>query len=117
MAKLSDKSIQFPDFESGENFMVHHKRQTDVLDSMQKTSDAIDHTNPKADLTGALLRWQIADGYSFYVVTKNSPLTLAHVPYSDAWRVQPETIRGVNRSTVLSQLERRASYSKLFGKK
>jgi len=114
MAKLSDKSIPFPEIEDGEDYSDCYKRQITVIGAMQKKSDAIDYNNPKADLTGAILSWQVADGYALYVVTSNSPLSLAHIPLADAWQIESETIRGVNRKTVLSQLSLLASFRKSF---
>ncbi len=69
------------------------------------------------DLTGSLLRWQRADGYAYYVVTKHSPLTVANLPIGDAWQVEPALIRGLRAEDVREQLRRDETMAKLFKKK
>jgi len=46
-----------------------------------------------------------ADGYAFYIVIKESPLTLQHVPYSDAWIVPDYVIRGLNLADLLASAD------------
>jgi len=36
-----------------------------------------------------------ADGYAFYFVYSEKPLVLQHIPYGDAWRIDPAYIRGL----------------------
>lgn len=57
------------------------------------------------DLTGALVKFPIADGYAYYVVTKHSPLTLSHLPIGDAYRAHAATIRGFREADVRQQLK------------
>ncbi len=112
MAKLDPNPASFPSFdESG------FKGQEEALEKLYATSAAIDFTNPKADLTGAVVKFPIADGYAVYVVSKNSPLTVQHVPFGDAWQIYAPTIRGLNRADILEQLRRRKAVRDLFGKK
>lgn len=35
------------------------------------------------------------DGHAYYVVVKDKPLTLAHIPYHDAWELPQPHIRGL----------------------
>lgn len=78
------------------------------------------HTKPvkstDADLTGALLQWQRADGYAYYVVTKNKPLTISHLPLGDAWTVEAALIRGLTEADVREQLRRREAWEALAAK-
>lgn len=69
--------------------------------------------DPEAeDLTGSLLRWQRADGYAYYVVTKHRPLTLSHLHIGDAWTIEPALIRGLRADDVRDQLERARGWSR-----
>lgn len=78
------------------------------------------HTKPvkstDADLTGALLQWQRADGYALYVVTKHSPLTISHLPIGDAYSVEPALIRGLREADVREQIRRHEAMEALFAK-
>tara|TARA_Y100000310_G_scaffold280329_1_gene299985 strand:- start:328 stop:630 length:303 start_codon:yes stop_codon:yes gene_type:complete len=63
------------------------------------------NSNPHAsDLTGSILRWQRADSWAYYVVTKHSPLTIAHIDICDGWRIEPALIRGLRITDVRQQL-------------
>ena len=63
------------------------------------------NTDSKAkDLTGSILRWQRADSWAYYVVTKHSPLTIAHIDICDGWRIEPALIRGLNIADVRKQM-------------
>lgn len=70
-----------------------------------------------ADLTGALVRFQVADGYAFYVVAKHRPLTLRHVLIGDAWEISGAHIRGLREADIRSQLRRDAALKQLFAEK
>lgn len=69
------------------------------------------------DLCGLALRWQRGDGYAIYVVTKNRPLTLTHVDYGDAWKVEAPLIRGLSRDDVISMGRSRVTLNRLFGQR
>ena len=88
-----------------------HLRDFDALAAVSK---GIDPDGPS--LVGALLRWQIADGYAFYVVTDDDPLTLAHVDYLDGYTVDPALIRGIDREYVREALRREARIASLFSR-
>jgi hypothetical protein len=103
MAKL-DKKIAFNNAKrEGESWEDFSKREEAMMEELSKKSAQVD---PDGDLTGALIRFQVADGYAVYVVSKHEPLTLQHVPYMDAYQANEATVRGVNKNTVRSQLMR-----------
>lgn len=78
---------------------------------LQKNPD-----DPRADLTGVIMKFPMADSYAIYMVTKNDPLTLSHVPMDDAWTVQAAHIRGINRQDVINYLHREIELNKIFNK-
>lgn len=118
MAKLASKSIDFPEFGVngllGENYF---KAQEDALTKLCEASDKIDFNNPKVSLKGAILAIPFADGRAHYVVTSDKPLTLAHIPFCDAWHLPAAHIRGINRSDILDHLRQRAHFAALFSGK
>lgn len=108
MAKL-DRKIAYDNAKrEGESWEDFHKREEAL---MQELSDKSAKVDPDGDLTGAVIRFQVADGYAVYVVSKHEPLTLQHVPYMDAYQANEATIRGVNKNTVRSQIMRDRAFA------
>jgi len=98
----------------GKDWMAEHKRTQVLLDKLYARSNKLD---PWAkDLTGAMLRFPIGDGYAFYQVVKTKPLQVMHISYGDAWRVDDIMIRGLRLDDVREELRRERSLAKLFGK-
>ena len=50
-----------------------------------------------------IMHFPVADGKALYKVVKEKPLTLQHIPYGDAYQVQPALIRGLNFSDLEAQ--------------
>lgn len=75
------------------------------------------NSNPRStnkSYIGAVLMFPVADGNAVYVVIKDKPLTVQHVPIGDAWEADRCTIRGIDRQEVREQLEERERW---FGRK
>lgn len=101
MAKL-DKKIAFNNAKKpGESWEDFAEREQAMMKELSDRSAKVD---PEGDLTGALIRFQVADGYAHYLVSQHEPLTVQHVPYMDAYQARPETIRGINKNTVRQML-------------
>ena len=64
-----------------------------------------------ADLTGALVSFPRGDGKAVYAVTKMKPLTLAHVPYGDAWTIDAAHLRGLRVDDIRKHLR----FGRLWG--
>lgn len=115
MAKLEATSVPFPepDYKSS----VPFDQQPDALQfkAMQEVSNNLDLD--AGEIVGGILRWQRGDGYAFYVVTKDRPLTVRHLGYMDAWQVEDALIRGLNKQDVLVMLLRTRAMHELFSKK
>lgn len=69
---------------------------------------------PDGEVVGALLSWPVADGHACYVVTGAEPLTVQHVPFLDAWTVDPILIKGLDADDVRSMLARQRALDALF---
>ena len=113
MAKLAPK-FDFPDYDTSLGWKEAFKAQEEALDKLAEASAKIDFANPKASLKGALLKWQRADGYAQYIVTADRPLTIAHIPFGDAWTIEPALIRGLTRADIVEQLRRDKAMHDLF---
>lgn len=83
---------------------VHHRQWPCTLEFERLTQ--ISDSLPDGQVVGAVLSWPRADGYAHYLVTADEPLTLQHIPYIDAWSVEPALIKGLDRDDVLNMLDR-----------
>ena len=98
-----------------ESLGAYDKRTQAIFDKLHAVSNKV---NPRgADLTGAMIRFPAGDGYAHYVVVKTKPLQVMHVPYGDAWCVDPCMIRGLRVQDVRTQLRCAQELTKLFGKR
>jgi hypothetical protein len=80
-----------------------------------KQIDDAEAALPEGEIVGVHCKWNVADGYAHYVVTKASPLTLAHVDVGDGYTVQPPMIRGLRKDDVLAIKRQNAGWRKLCG--
>jgi hypothetical protein len=83
-------------YHTGESFDTYQAR-TDAM--FEKIADSI-------------IRFPRADGYAVYFVESLRPLRLKHVPYGDAYRVEPATLRGLRESEVRAMLAREQATSR-----
>lgn len=67
-------------FVQGESWEEYDKRQT-----------AIAATIP----WDRVMTFPVADGKACYLVVKEQPLTLQHIPYGDAWHINTAHMRGL----------------------
>ena len=104
MAKLD--ATPYPgdwDFPAG----LRGKELTAAFAKIDRQFAALTERQPRStakSLVGAMLRFPRGDGYAHYVVVKDKPLTLQHIPVGDAWRVEDCTLRGINVTDVRRQL-------------
>lgn len=111
MARLLRESYPLPemDFAAKDWNQTEHERAMTALLNASKSLE-------RGQVIGKMLTWPVADGQAWYLVTKEDPLTVQHVPYSDAWTVDPIFIRGLRRSDVLEMQERDRALAAIFGK-
>jgi len=72
-----------------------------MYEALEKTAEQVD---PAGSLVGAFVHFPFADGCATYVVKKERPLQLLHVPYMDGYQASAITIRGLRVSDVRRQL-------------
>jgi hypothetical protein len=119
MAQLSkspytptDPSINFQDhgWEAIDRSQKHLKELIEI-------SDKIDPDDPNCDITNAILKFPVADGYAFYIVSKAKPLTLSLIPIGDSYQIMGAAIRGINKAFVLDHLRTKKRFESLFKKR
>lgn len=117
MARLAVKPYhtdsEAVDNSTARDFAAQIKAEMDVLGELQAKSDAL----VSGEVLGALLSFPVADGYAHYLVVKERPLTLQHVPYVDAYQLPAAHVRGINKTEVLMKLEQRRKWAKITGRR
>ena len=83
------------------------------FEDLQKISDSL----PEGKVVGYIFSEPHADGYALYLVTKDRPLTLAHIPHGDAWELPDAHIRGLQRSDILWKQRQGKRLKDLFSRK
>jgi hypothetical protein len=90
------------EFKQGESFEVYEKRTDALL---------------KAIPADKIISFPIADGRAMYYVDSIRPLRLRHIPYGDAYRVLPATLRGLRPADVERMIAADKGMRALFAKK
>lgn len=88
------------EFHPGEDFS-EYRRRIDVLFASTPTNQVI--------------RFPWADGHAYYYVYSETPLTLQHIPYGDAWHVHDATIRGLRLSDIKKMILAEQALHSFFG--
>lgn len=105
MAKLEPYPYPVPyDFEA----------QMAELDRLHAAARTLDDD----EYVGAIVRWQVADGYAEYLVTSMAGSgTLQHLPFLDGYTVGPETIRGLRKADIKAKVDQSRNLDRLFGRR
>lgn len=99
MATLAPEPYYLPAFDWTRGRKCPHEA---AFEDLCAEADAL----PADEYVGALIKWQIADGYAFYRVVSLSPrVVIQHVPFGDGYAVAPETIRGLRRKDVEAKVD------------
>lgn len=96
-----------------ESWDAYIERQDALYDKLTEKSNSL----PEGEVVGAFIRFQIADGYANYVVTKVKPLTLQYVRLGDGYQVAAAHIRGLRKSDILEMVRREKNLTSIFGRK
>ena len=110
MAKLIDVVAGDWGLHKGEDWEVFNKRQEKLLTDLKKGVG-------RNKIVGSIIKFQVADGYAFYRVESEKPLSLSHIPYGDAYQIPEAYMRGLTLSDVKDLLEYDRNLNKLFSKK
>lgn len=111
MAKLADTALELPEPDY-RNFNPETDPEEVAFKKLLDASDAL----PDHLMKGRVLRWQRGDGYAYYLVTKERPLTLQWIRYADAWQVEDALIKGLDLNDVREQVRGRAAIRAAFTK-
>lgn len=110
MAQLHKNPYPMP---TNKDWRLEFDLQGEEIARLRKTSAAL----PEGEIVGGLIKFQIADGYAHYLVTKASPLTVQWVPYCDNYQASAPTIRGLNKADIQQMLGWERKLDSLFGGK
>jgi hypothetical protein len=92
---------------SNPDYHEHDRKESAWLENLKANL----RSKSKGDLVGELLKFPAADGYARYIITKQRPLTVAHLSIGDAWQADGATIRGIRlqdaKARVASEREQR----------
>ena len=114
MAKeIASKRTEF-EKRDDEDWQQFFERTGKALDTLTDRSARV---NSEKSLVGAVITFPRGDGYAFYEVVKDAPLTVAHIPYADAWRADPITLRGLRRSDVVERLRHDRALKAIFSRR
>lgn len=96
MAKYGGTYEGFPRFGEGRDFNDMFKAQEKALSELQQVSDKL----PPDIMKGRVVKWPVADGYAYYIVSETKPLTLQHIPFLDAYAIPAAHLRGLNLQDI-----------------
>ena len=88
-------------------------REQEIFDEMQQKAAAL----PEGKLEGAIVKFPYADGYALYMVQKEKPLILQHIPYGDAWHIPDSHIRGLRHADVAGMVASDRRITEMFAAK
>jgi len=83
--------------------------QEDIHDAMKREQafmDTLHQRRQPNSLINAVIHFPYADSHAQYLVVKDKPLRLMHLPFGDAWQVSAATIRGLRLGDVESMVAR-----------
>jgi hypothetical protein len=109
MAILHDEPLTI-EFEQTGDFREDWKLEDEAFDR------AIEEAKKSPGIVGRFLRWQRGDGYAWYKVVSEKPLTLQWVDYGDRWQVEYALIKGLDVEDVKEHLRRMDGLDALFSK-
>ena len=98
-----------PEFKTlpGEKFEDAMKRQNQAMQALMEKSNAL----PDNEIVGGVIAFPVADGYANYLVTKETPLRLQHLPFADAYQASAILIRGLRATDVRAMLARNKAWA------
>jgi hypothetical protein len=98
-----------------QEFEEARRQETALMHHLEAISDRA----PEGVSVGRIIRYQVADGYAFYVITRvsGSSVSVAHVPFGDAWT--SPVVRGgkLTYGHAADAVQKAAAMRNLFGKR
>lgn len=108
MAKLGP-DVPGPWHDYSDRLIAH----TNTLQALQAEANAL----PDGELVGALVKFQVADGYAIYRVESTRPLTLAHVPAHDGYSIPAAHIRGLTVADIRALVAQERHWARLIAER
>lgn len=97
-------TVKWPAQDYGKGFQASWEREKAALAELEKVSEEVVRGDGTS-VVGYLWATPRGDGMAIYRVKSESPLTLEHVPYGDAWDALAETIRGLRLSDIRREID------------
>lgn len=114
MAKLDPKPypmIQFGGIHDSRICEEISKKQDMIWQQLEREDDK---AAASGSLVGSLVTFPVADGRACYRVTKIKPLTLQHIPISDAYQIPDAHMRGLTEVHIRRLVIANRTLRKLF---
>ena len=106
MAKLDPTPYPMPS-------LSDFKAQIAEIERLTAASNALD----ESEYEGALIKFQVADGYAYYLVTSMAgSATVQFVPFGDEYTVHDATIRGLRKQDIKDLVDADRHLAQIFGK-
>lgn len=97
----------------GEDSVKYFERTEKLLQDLIEKSNNV----PDGKVTGIIVKFPVADGYAFYRVSREKPLTLQHIPFGDGWQIPIAHIRGLRKADIIEMHRNALAVKKLFAAK
>jgi len=111
MAKVYSlpKEFKAPDF----NWEDIEQYEKDCLDLTEKLREFCIKRNNQKNV-GAVIKFQVADGYAEYMIVSTKPVELIHLPFWDCY--QSETASLMTAKAIQDKIDQKIMLDKLFSK-
>ncbi len=112
MAKVYSlpKEFKAPDF----NWEDIEQYEKDCFDLTEKLREFCMKRNNQKNV-GAVIKFQVADGYAEYMVASTKPVELIHLPFWDCY--QSETASLMTAKAIQDKIDQKIMLDKLFAPK
>lgn len=111
MARLEAESLDLS-VRTG-NWREDFQAEVHALEALQAKAD---EAARRGELRGTIFQSQIADGYAYYIVTKERPFTLQHISFGDSWQVPWYVIDGLTAKNMRALNEQTLRWHDAFRK-
>lgn len=89
------------------------KQEGEALDKLIELSNSL----PPGQLVGRVISFPVADGKAFYMVVEEKPLSLAWIPFMDAYQIPEAHVRGLRKKDIEDMVKQDRAINELFAKK
>lgn len=102
-----------PKFEPEDFRDFDNSKHVKAFNALQDYADSL----TEDQIVGQIIRWQVADGYAYYMVVDDDPLTVSSIPFLDGWQVDPIMIKGLDADDVREKVRQRRAMQNFFKSK